>query len=199
MKTASTYYCPECKVKSLGEECRNTLCFVGVCNRQREELATLQRQLAEQTTHMHRMLALVGRALEGEHVSAEFGGNAPEDIQGLLDQAFDVHRQLAEAREDLYHVIRHSNCYCDGCNRISSKHPEWTEQLDGPTGRRVETDLLKFQLAEARAEAERLRSGIERIISAMLIACGIMTPGLQALEQLLQPPAGEPSEGEEEG
>lgn len=48
------------------------------------------------TLHMHRMLALVGRALEGQHVSKEYGGTAPEDVQGLLDQAFALHKRLSK-------------------------------------------------------------------------------------------------------
>lgn len=51
--------------------------------------------------YWHRLFALARRAMKGEHVSAEFGGNAPEDVQGLLDEAFALHCSLANAEERL--------------------------------------------------------------------------------------------------
>lgn len=56
--------------------------------------------------HMHRMLALAHSGLEGRHVSTDFGGNAPEDVQGFLDKAFDVWRRMREAEDKLQAMQR---------------------------------------------------------------------------------------------
>ena len=50
--------------------------------------------------HMHRMLALARDAIAGKHVSREFGGNAPEDVQGLLDEAFVLHSRAERAERE---------------------------------------------------------------------------------------------------
>ncbi len=65
------------------------------------ERDALQAAVERRELHMHRMLSLVGRALEGQHVSKEFGGNAPEDVQGLLDQAFVLHQKTAALQAEV--------------------------------------------------------------------------------------------------
>jgi uncharacterized coiled-coil DUF342 family protein len=93
------------------------------------------------TRHMHKMLRLAGRALEGHHVGREWGGTAPEDIQGFLDQAFNVHQDLATAR---------------------SEAAQLTETLSRETSRaaalRLELDGLR---EDAKALADRLSELLE--------------------------------------
>ncbi len=67
----------------------------------RDERREAEEKAERSNRHMHRMLALASRAMKGQHVSREFGGNAPEDVQCFLDEAFALHRKLEEAEEKL--------------------------------------------------------------------------------------------------
>lgn len=65
----------------------------------RARLERAEADVERKELHFRRMLGLVERGVD-EHVSKEFGGNAPEDVQGILDGLHRIRRERDEARAD---------------------------------------------------------------------------------------------------
>ncbi len=137
-------------------QCRNANLVVALRNAAPALLAAagerdaLRAEVKRRELHMHRMLALVGRALEGQHVSKEFGGNAPEDVQGLLDQAFVLHQKHAALQAEV-----------DACGAIIGQPPG----AKSGHAEIIDATIKEHQAANAKlhAEVERLRAGIDRV------------------------------------